>query len=127
VRPIRTAAQTAATAPFGHKPRAERDELLGVTVLAAHTQRPVLEAAAFQVRLEFVLHVSRQRSAIGFGHGDELGVVPLDELVEQRRLGPVASVLEQNGHSLFMSPGRRWRQVVQGPDGSLYALTENAR
>ena len=26
--------------------------------------------------------------------------------------------------SLFMSLGRRWRQVVQGPDGYLYALTE---
>jgi glucose/arabinose dehydrogenase len=26
--------------------------------------------------------------------------------------------------SLFMSLGRRWRHVVQGPDGYLYALTE---
>ena len=25
---------------------------------------------------------------------------------------------------LFMSLGRRWRHVVQGPDGYLYALTE---
>jgi glucose/arabinose dehydrogenase len=26
--------------------------------------------------------------------------------------------------SLFMSLGRRWRHVAQGPDGYLYALTE---
>ena len=26
--------------------------------------------------------------------------------------------------SLFMSLGRRWRQVVQSPDGYLYAVTE---
>ena len=26
--------------------------------------------------------------------------------------------------SLFMSLGRRWRHVIQGPDGYLYALTE---
>jgi len=29
--------------------------------------------------------------------------------------------------SLFMSLGRRWRHVVQGPDGYLYALTEKRR
>ena len=26
--------------------------------------------------------------------------------------------------SLFVSLGRRWRHIVQGPDGYLYALTE---
>ena len=42
---------------------AERDELLGVTVLAAHAQEAVLEATAFQVRVEFLLHVPGQRPA----------------------------------------------------------------
>jgi hypothetical protein len=40
---------------------AERDELLGVAGLAAHTQKAVLEAPAFQVRREFLLHVPRPR------------------------------------------------------------------
>ncbi len=52
----------------------------------------MLEAAAFEIRLEFFLHVVRQRPASGFARGDELGKVPLDERVEQRRLGPVAEI-----------------------------------
>ena len=36
--------------------------------------------------------LSRQPSTCGFARSDELSVVPLDELVEQRRLGPVTSV-----------------------------------
>jgi hypothetical protein len=39
----------------------------------------VLEAPALEIRLEFLLHVLRQRPACGFARGDELGVVPLDE------------------------------------------------
>jgi hypothetical protein len=31
---------------------AERDELLGVTVFAAHAQKPVLKTAALQIRRE---------------------------------------------------------------------------
>jgi hypothetical protein len=80
---------------------AERDKLLGVAVRAAHAQKAVLEAAAFQVRLEFVLHVSRQRSVTCFAHGNELGVVPLDELIEEHLFGPVASVARRLGE--------RWR------------------
>jgi hypothetical protein len=63
-----------------------------MAVLAAHAQEAVLEAAAFQVRLELLLHILRQRPAGGFTLGCELGVVPLDEVIEQRRLEPMASV-----------------------------------
>ena len=59
-----------------------------MTVLAAHAQEAMLEEAAFEIRLEFLLHILRQRPASGFARGDELGKVPLDERVEQRRLGP---------------------------------------
>src|SRR5687768_1698874 len=52
----------------------------------------MLEAPALQIRVELLLYVLREQPACGFAHGDELGVVPLDELVEQRRLRPVASV-----------------------------------
>src|SRR5882672_467803 len=37
----------------------ERDELLGLTVLAAHAQKTVLEATALQVRRELLLDVLR--------------------------------------------------------------------
>lgn len=43
-----------------------RDELLGVTVLAAHTQKTVLEAGAFKIRHAFLLHVFRERPASCF-------------------------------------------------------------
>ena len=46
---------------------AERDKLLCVAVLAAHPQESMLEAAAFEIRLELFLHVLRQRSASRFG------------------------------------------------------------
>src|SRR5690606_682100 len=71
---------------------AEGDELLGVAVLAAHAQKAVLEATALQIRRELLLHVLRQRPARRFARRDEFGVVALDELVEQRRLGTVARV-----------------------------------
>ena len=44
-----------------------------MTVLAAHAQKSVLEAAAFEIRFEFLLHVFRQRSASCFARSDELG------------------------------------------------------
>jgi hypothetical protein len=52
----------------------------------------VLDAAALQVRFERLLHVLRQRSAGRFTRRDKLRVVPLDERVQQRRLGAVPHV-----------------------------------
>ena len=52
----------------------------------------MLQAAAAQVILEFLLHVVRQRALL-LGHvGDERRVVLLDDPVEERVLGPVALV-----------------------------------
>lgn len=67
---------------------AERGKLLGVTILAAHPPKTVLEAAALQIRLELFLHVSRQRSAGSLARDDERRVVLLDEMIEQRLPGP---------------------------------------
>jgi hypothetical protein len=79
------------TPQLGQKPRRlQRDELLGVTGHAALTQKTVLEAAAFQVCREFLLHVLRERPASRFARRDELWVASLDELAEQRLLGSVA-------------------------------------
>jgi len=52
----------------------------------------VLKVPALQVRLELLLHVSRQRSAGRFAGRDQLRVMPLDELIQQRRLGAVPQV-----------------------------------
>ena len=41
---------------------AERDELLGVAALAAHTQEAFFQTPALQIRLELVLHVAGQRT-----------------------------------------------------------------
>jgi hypothetical protein len=75
---------------LGHAPRAtrgtepallaaERHEILGVALLAAHTQETLLQPAAIEVGLELLLHVARQRPS---GLGAQLakgGVVLLDK------------------------------------------------
>ena len=66
--------------------------MLGMAGVAAHPQKAMLQAPATQVLLEFLLHVVRQRAFL-LGHkGDERRVVLLDDLVEERVLGPVALV-----------------------------------
>jgi hypothetical protein len=51
---------------------AERDELLGVALLAAHAQEALLEPAARQAGLELLLHMTRQRpSGLGRRAGTE--------------------------------------------------------
>ena len=52
----------------------------------------MLQPTAAQVVLEFPLHVLRQRALL-LGHvGDERRVVLLDDLIEERVLGPMALV-----------------------------------
>ncbi len=63
---------------------AERNELLGVTVRARHAQKTVLEAAAFQIRLELLLYVFRRRPALCRARLAKGGVVLLDNLMEQK-------------------------------------------
>jgi len=70
----------------------ERHQVLGMAGVAAHAQKAMLQATAAEVVLEFPLHVRRQRAFL-LGHvGDERRVVLLDDLVEERTLGPVALV-----------------------------------
>ena len=88
---------------LGHAPRptagaktasftAERHQVLGMAGVAAHPQKAMLQAPATQVLFEFLLHVFRQETLL-LGHvGDERRVVLLDDLVEERPLGPVALV-----------------------------------
>ena len=79
--------------------------MLGVTGLAAHPQKPVLETVAFQVVLELAVHVIRQFPALFRQMASERRVVFFDDPLEQGLLGPVTlvttSVLVPAGH-----PGR---------------------
>ena len=66
--------------------------MLGMAGVAAHPQKAMLQAAAAQVVVEFLLHLVRQRALL-LGHmGDERRVVLLEDLVEEPVLGPVALV-----------------------------------
>jgi hypothetical protein len=57
----------------------ERNELLGVAVLAAHAQEALFQAAALQVRIELLLEVVRQWSAC-FGSKLSNSVVKMDDI-----------------------------------------------
>jgi hypothetical protein len=83
---------------LGHAPRtareaepatlaAERDQLLGVALLTAYARKPVLAAAALQVRLEILLDVLRQRAAGLTAQCTKRRTVPLDEPAASPALG----------------------------------------
>jgi len=90
---------------------AERDELLGVAPLTAHAQEALLRPAALQVDLELLLHMARQRPSGLCTQLAKAGVVLLDKLVQQRRLGPVARVTGR------IEERRRTRSPRTGSDG----------
>ena len=69
---------------------AEGQQVLGMAGLAAHPQKPVLEASALEVSLEFLLHGVRQGPALPGQEFDERRVVLRDDALEQHLLGPVA-------------------------------------
>jgi hypothetical protein len=83
---------------------AERDELLGVSHFAAYAPEPVLGAATFHVGPELLLDMLRQRPAGLTAQCAERRIVPLDELIQQRRLGPVAGVPMTGGTEQAMPP-----------------------
>jgi hypothetical protein len=70
----------------------ERHQVLSVARVAAHPQKAMLQASAAQVVLEFPLHLVRQRAFLLGRQDGERRVALLDDLVEQRVLGPVALV-----------------------------------
>jgi hypothetical protein len=61
---------------------AECHQFLCMTLLATHTQEPLLQSSALEIRLELLLYEIRQRP---IGRGAQLaecGIVLLDELVQ---------------------------------------------
>jgi len=88
---------------FGHAPRAaagaeatalatEGDQMFAVAGLAAHAEKAVFEAAAFEVILELALDILWQRCAVRGHPVSERGVVRVDELVEESVFRPVAFI-----------------------------------
>ena len=103
---------------FGHAPcpaagteapsfTAKSDQMVGVTGLAAHPQKPVFETAAFQVVLELAVHVIRQFPALHRQMGSERRVVFFDDPIEKCLLGTVALVTT----GILVPGGRPGRRV----------------
>jgi hypothetical protein len=63
-----------------------------VTAVALHTQKAVLEATAFEIRLEFLMYVVGQNLALGCQLRHKRWVVLLNQLVKESFLGAVALV-----------------------------------
>ena len=59
---------------------------------AAHAQEPVFQAAALEVVLELTGDIARQGRALCGHEPGKLGVMTLDQLVQQGLLGPVADM-----------------------------------
>jgi hypothetical protein len=64
----------------------ERHELLRMAVLAAHAQEALLQPAALEICLELFLHVVRQWPTDLDAQLAEAGILPLEQLVQQRAL-----------------------------------------
>lgn len=73
----------------------ERYKFLVMAGLAANAQEPVFQAAALEVILELLNHISRKLPALPGQHRLKGRPVLLDELVEQRRLRSAAFVLKR--------------------------------
>ena len=71
---------------------AKSDELLGVALLAAQAQEAFLQTAALEVGVELRLDIVGQGAACLGAQLAERGIVLLDQLMEQRRLGPEARI-----------------------------------
>jgi len=84
----------------------EGDQVLGMTRLAPHPQEAVFQPPAFEVALEFSLHITRQFPALLSQVGSERRIILLNDPIEQGLLGPVTLVTAcipiRGGH-----PGRR--------------------
>lgn len=95
---------------------AERHQRLGVAVVTMQTQEALFQAPALQVGVELLLDVIRQRPA---GLGAQLtkrGILLLDEPIQQRGVGPVASIARRKVRSRNLAGPRRPGRP--GPEGS---------
>ena len=71
---------------------AERDQLLGVTIVAPDSQKPVFESAELEKIDKLALHERGQRPPLPTHELGKLGIVLLNDLVEQCVLGPVPPI-----------------------------------
>ena len=62
-----------------------------MAILTAHAQEALLQPAALQIGVELLLHVVWQRPIGRGAQITECRIVLLDQLIEQRGLGPVRS------------------------------------
>jgi len=80
--------------------------MLGVAGVASKAQEPVLQPTALQVAIECLTHMGGELLA-GLGQVfDEGWVVTLDELEEERLLGPVALVAQARTQGRFARRAR---------------------
>jgi hypothetical protein len=79
--------------------------MFAVAGLAAHTQKAVFEAAAFEVVLELALDVVGQGAALRGHPVGERGVVRVDELVKESVFRPVAFIANSaTGRAGILAP-----------------------
>jgi hypothetical protein len=93
---------------------AEGDQMLGMTDVAAHSQEPVLKAAALEVILELLLHIPRQDRALRRQVGLERGIIFLDKLIKEGALIDAAGRCWARGQSLLRTAGF-FRALVRSP------------
>jgi hypothetical protein len=79
--------------------------MLGVTGLAAHPQKPVLETAAFEVILELASDIRRQLPALLHQMGSEYRVILIDDPIEKHLLGTVATPVRHRSASQSLELG----------------------
>ena len=67
--------------------------LLGVAIDTAYPQKPLLQAAAFQVVLKFPPYEPWKGASFGLQAGEEIRVVVVNDLIEKRFLRSAARIL----------------------------------
>jgi hypothetical protein len=70
----------------------ESDQMFMVTLGALQPQKSVLQTAAFEVVSKFLFYVQGQVLALRGHHIPKRGVVPLDNVIEQRLFRPVTFI-----------------------------------
>ena len=96
--------------------------MLDVTRLAAHPQKAMFQPSAFEVILEFALHIAWQLLAPLRQMGGEGRVVLLNNLVEKGLLWPVALVTASRPISLGI-PCRGGRRHDSHPCDTVFSYS----
>jgi hypothetical protein len=99
---------------LGQKPRflqLKATRVLGVTGIAAHAQKAVLEAPACEVGLELLRNVRGEVGALGSQVRLERRVAFLDDLIEERPLRAVAHISRGSDAQLGFRASRQRQHV----------------